>query len=298
MRRLIAIALLLISACGGGAPAAPTTTPPAAAPTPAPGAPSAFAGIWDFTYQIDGCESSRFWYCPNGGFQTMTLRIEENGGVSALAVSRSVMVPLTGTTREVGELLLAGQRIAQTDSMESTQRIRDMRLRVDNGTLGGTFVLTTAAPTNMTEIAATIKSVESHRPIESDQRFDGAWQGGFRILSCDRSPCSPLPNGYIETLDLTLSDRGASVDGTLKLAGDWVIPVSGTVDGSRLAVEGSAERTSGAIVTRLKVREWDSRRDRLGVLTGTFEYEWERVTPTGRETATSRIEIRYVAKRP
>ena len=112
--------------------------------------------------------------------------------------------------------------------------------------------------------------------------FSGKWAGQYDVMSCSYPNCGRIGQQTLpaaQPVDLTLTQAGSAVSGTLRLSGwlSWEVPVTGTVSSDGfLSLSGSATRTTGDFCHHtgsFKMVSWGTGLDAQGeLLSGQFTF--------------------------
>jgi hypothetical protein len=238
--------------------------------SPTPPSAATFSGIWQVTYsgRYDvGCRTPAF---PT---LTTTFRLVQNGtGVSGTIFE----VDVSGTADTDGNVTLSGD-VAQFGSRNIARAT--LHATSDGSGFTGSLQATIGRSSNtpLCSFSVDAQIVEAHRvPFDtSEASYAGVWQGSFGVQECSFvgwTYCDPVPLGTESSLTLRLEQGGQTVNGTLSVLA-MEVPVTGTIAGGRLVLQGSAiQAVSGGRIT-VRITDWSTSRDSLGRMTGLFSYE-------------------------
>jgi len=255
------LAVVLIAAAGcGRSPSSPT-----------PPSTIGLSGVWQVTYtgrySPVGCRTSAYTTL------TTTFRLVQTG----TSVAGTIFdVDVSGTADADGNATLSGD-VTQFGSRSTAHATLHPTSDGSSftGALQATVGLSTTLPLCGYSVDAQI--VEAHRiPFESSEgSYAGVWEGSFGVQECSFvgwTYCYPAQQGTTSSLTLRATQAGQTVDGTLRILA-MEIPVTGTVAGGKLVLQGSATQVvSGGRVT-VRITEWSTSRDALGRMTGSFSHE-------------------------
>lgn len=280
MRRLAALAAVVVLAGCGSAP-----TSPAPAPGPLVPAQASFEGVWALKYRTAECSGERHCAGLIGQTYDFSVRLIRSGSAYdgvVLLPGGSFHVDVTGTVDADGALVLSGvQRPPIPDSYEA--EVTRLRLPAAFGPVTGEldYVLRGgAAPwiggkarwagplVSATKIADIIPA--------SVREFTGTWSGRAATRDCSSvgwQDCHPLEPRELWKFGLTLSDAGAQMTGLFETPRRAV--VEGTVSGSTITLQGLGEETnsSGLKAVITTVRPSALTRDAVGRLKGSLSLE-------------------------
>lgn len=271
----LTIAAALAGACGGSGPTEPWNI------AVVHGLPS-IAGTWRGHFEILSCTGERL-DCDGASVRDFSLALTAGGrgveGLLALEDDERTTVDITGVKAADGSYQFDAATYDYPGVYPEHTVLRDLVLREEPGAgLTGSFSYTTTTTFRTYTRTVTVRSATREPGFSvSPGNFQGRWEGHYRIRSCS----GDCPSGLWYWDDET----GGNVSASFAQAGGEVIgtvmfyPVSGTATTSTLSVTG--EPLSADLCTECwdcegecggAVRNFTARVDKLGRLTGTFEY--------------------------
>ena len=98
--------------------------------------------------------------------------------------------------------------------------------------------------------------------VETAAQVQGTWTGEYTVSACNDQAapgfCSEfVPVGTALPMQLVLTQTGESLSGTLGL-GAFSVPVSGTITGSRIVLNGSGTVSITSPSTTVTLSNWDT----------------------------------------
>lgn len=283
---LIALAqagLLTIAACDTGAPTQPN--PPVQA-----SAPAALVGEWRGLFEITQC-SGQSGDCDGQAINEFQLTLVPSAeglqGVLVLLDDDRTTVDVTARMFEGRyQFSASGFDVVTSATWPVRTVVSAIDLRADPaaGLIGSMIYTNTTFRSYSRTIA--IRSAVQQPAAEGPGRFHGAWQGYYQTLSCT-GDCQLSGGGYNNPegghLSLTLSQAGTDLEGVVMSH-----LVRGTAQSTSLSAAGEPLTQDAcpvcwdcAGVCQSAIRDLSATTDKLGRLTGTFEYS--RKGWTGRE---------------
>jgi hypothetical protein len=303
MRRLAAAVLVLTAACGS-----PTSPSPL---IPSGQSSTLLEGVWEIDYRVDQCVG--YWYCGVviQTAHTLTLRTTRSGSaVHGVVTIRGDSIDVAGTASSAGVLELHGVRKAAIATHAEIE-VTKLEFGRDRTRYLGSLEYTVTGGSNDVSIFGQMRAagrVTGARKLASSVRagFGGVWRGWIAVRECSTigwTQCSPVPSNIVHPLELTLTQQGSTVSGTLRVSGGVLAQVEGTIDGQSVSLQGETSNPSAAMTEVRVLRPTTLARDALGRLNGTlsFHIEW-RPTPgsswTYRATDFAKVELIGVILEP
>jgi hypothetical protein len=288
---------LVAAACSGPAqPVAPTQT------TSAPEIAGQWRGLFDVTNCIgqggdcSGRPSAEFMLTlvPSaGGLEGVLVLLDNERTTVSLSAP-----PSSGDYR----FTAAGYHEATAGTWPVRTAVAAIDLRLDSA--AGLIGSMTYTNTTFRSFTRTVRFRSALRlpPRDEPGHFHGTWQGYYRTVSCS-GQCQVGAGGYnFPTgghLSMSLSEAGTAVIGTV-----MSLPVTGVAGASTLSATGAA-LTADACETcwdcegvcQTAVRNLSAQVDKLGRLTGTFEYSFKGYTGREHFRQTMQVELVSVTRR-
>lgn len=291
MRRYLAVAVLALAV--GSCAKAPLTAPIVAEVSTTPAAVYAdFSGVSVMTYKMSVCQGLRECWYRTGATVTSELRLLQTGNtMTGLFIeSAQSVIPVTGQVSGDGELTLAGARarVSRSWSMDAARAVTLRLRRGADGAVTGTVEI--KSDTNHYEQASVttggdIAALTPVQPLAAQAGFTGTWSGQYIIRSCTVVGfqfCAPVV-GELYGFDLTLSGSGSSLTGELQ----HLAAVTGSGSGDQLTLGG---RSIVTVPAKHTITGWQTYRDALGQLHGTFTFLYE----SGAISRTIEAELYFV----
>jgi hypothetical protein len=98
--------------------------------------------------------------------------------------------------------------------------------------------------------------------VETAAQVQGTWTGEYAVSACNDQTVpgfcgSFVPVGTVLPIRLVLTQSGQSLSGTVEL-GAFSVPVSGTINGSRIVLSGSGTVPFESIPTTVALSNWNT----------------------------------------
>lgn len=309
MRTLIAasLALALTAGCGGS----PTSPGPVAGVPP--DTSSVFTGVWQLEYRLDECAGERHCVLLKGQTYPFSLRLVKSGaGYDGIVTVAGENVDVTGTIGPDGSLALTGVRRAMFASDYQTE-IKRLLLRYEDGRLTGSLEYTvTGTPSpwlfGTSRRFGQILTATRHGRISPVDAaiLGGTWTGRLAVRDCSSvgwPACYPHEADELWPIELTFSQAGSGVTGSVRISGSTQIAVAGHASGSTITIHGSTTAPNYAFDAVSTLRHSTLTRDIVGRLKGTiaFDIKWIPKLPdlwSYKETDFRAAELISVALKP
>ena len=293
--RLGLLAIVVASACGS------PTQPSSPAPSPI-----ALVGQWLGIFEISSCVGPSL-DCSARALNDFTLTLVPTGvGLQGLLVletpDQRIAIDLLGTPDRAGSYAFTASPFQSDGSSLPRIEVRSFTLRDDPATgLAGSFEYTVTRLVTITRTAI-IRSA-SRRPgaVVSPGNFQGTWVGDYVTRTCTGG-CRVGAGGYFNPtsgrVTLQVVQNGATVVGSV--LGN---PVSGSATASTLSMTGppltpdvcpNCWDCSGWCATA--VQNLTASIDKLGRLTGRFEYSVKGYTGSQHFIYTMEVELSGVTR--
>ena len=296
-RLLVALAVAgAVAGCGAG-PAAPSSGSQ-------PVASTQLAGEWAIDYIVDSCSGNR--QCGHSLRRTdrLLLRLFEDGGAVTGAAYTEVMTPIEISGTRTGRFIdVKGARAAAFPGVVGfNSPAIAVKSRLGPGAMGEYEYSSFGPPSGdffgNYVVKGTIVSAERLGDVPVIQSFDGRWSGYIAIGDCVSSGWGCSGKG-MTIYEVTLSQTGDRVTGTMRIGGSVLVPVEGLASGEALRLEGTLETRGGAGSRSVNsVLQFEARRDRIGFLRGTFRHRFQYFPGDGRELqAVSEVHLWSVLRR-
>jgi hypothetical protein len=295
--RLGILAILVATGCSS------PTQPSPAAPSPNP-----LAGQWLGIFEIASCAGPSF-DCSARALNDFTLAVVPIGaGLQGFMVletpGQRIAIDLVGTPDQAGSYAFTTAPFQSSGASLPQVDVRDFALRDDPVTgLAGSFTYAVTSTWLVTVTRTAIIRSASRRPpaVVSPGHFQGTWVGDFVTRTCTGG-CRVGAGGYFNPtsgrVTLQVVQEGAAVVGSVQGS-----PVSGTATASTLSMTGPPLTPdlcpvcwdcSGWCATA--VQNLTANIDKLGRLTGRFEYSVKGNTGSQHFMYTMEVELSGVTR--
>ncbi len=298
-RALCAVFLLAVACSNSSTPTQPSVTAVTAAPE--------LVGRWRGLFEITACSGERYECSGRTTAEFMLTFVPVGAGLEGVLVlldNERTTVNVSGIPTADGSYRFTAAGYDQPT--EGTFPVRTVVSSIECRTDAAAGLVGSMTYTNETFRAFTrtvvFRSAVRQPAAEHPGSFDGAWQGYYRTLSCS-GDCRVGAGGYNfpsgGLLSMTFSETGGQVAGTV-----LSLPVTGVTQTDALSATGPALTAEACStcwdcegVCQSAVQNVGARVDKLGRLSGTFEYSWKGWTGNEHFRQVGLVEIVGVTRR-
>jgi len=298
-RALCTLSLLAVACSHSPTPTRPSSTAVAAGPE--------LSGQWRGLFEITACSGARADCLGRTTAEFMLTFVPVGAGLEGVLVlldNERTTVNVSGVPTADGNYAFTAAGYDQPSQGTYPVRtvVSSIACRTDAaGGLVGSMTYTNETFRAFTRTVA-FRSAVRQPEAEHPGYFDGAWKGYYRTLSCS-GDCRVGGGGYnFPTggyLEMAFSEAGGQVVGTV-----LSLPVTGATQSDALSATGPALTANACStcwdcegVCQSAVQNVSARVDKLGRMSGTFEYSWKGWTGNEHFRQTGLVEMVGVTRR-